>query len=124
MAIQLTEPFSIAPGEWLAAATPDADDRALLRRVAARDAEALGEFFDRWEAPVHAFVARLIETAEARERVVEAVFWAVWQKTAGVDAPGAERVEGWMHALALGCCRAELAASRADERFRAGVPAV
>jgi len=85
----------------------------ILTRIGRGDAEALGCFYDRWEVPVHAFVARLIRDPEARERVVEAVFWAVWEHAGSYDS---SPVDQWMHALSIACCRAELEARLADSR--------
>jgi len=77
----------------------------VIKQISRGDLKALGWFYDRWEAPVHAFVARLIRDAEARERVVEAIFWAVWERAGSYDSTP---VDQWMHALALACCQAEL----------------
>jgi RNA polymerase sigma-70 factor (ECF subfamily) len=84
----------------------------LLPRIGHGDAEALALFYDRWEAPVHGFVSRLIRGPEARERVVEAVFWAVWEHAASYEGSSAP-IDQWLHALSIACCRAELAARRA-----------
>ena len=77
----------------------------VLEQVSRGDLKALGWFYDHLEAPVHAFVARLIRGAEARERVVEAIFWSVWERA---GSRGSTPVDAWVHALALACCRAEL----------------
>ena len=87
----------------------------VLARIGRGDVEALGLFYDRWERPVHAFVARLIRDPDARERVVEAVFWAVWEHAGGYHSVP---VDQWVHALALVCCRAELTASHAGTQSR------
>lgn len=83
----------------------------LLPRIAHKDVDALALFYDRWEAPVHAFVARLVPP-EARERVVEAVFWAVWEHAAD-HARLSLPIDRWLHAHCIACCRSELATGRA-----------
>ena len=98
----LQEPF---PRASATLETPADDPAGILARIGRGDAEALGWFYDRWEAPVHAFVARLIPGPEARERVVEAVFWAVWERAGSYDSTPLDQ---WMHALSIACCRAEL----------------
>jgi DNA-directed RNA polymerase specialized sigma24 family protein len=87
----------------------------MLARIGRGDVEALGSFYDQWERSVHGFVARLIRDPDARERVVEAVFWAVWEHADSYDSVP---VDQWVHALALVCCRAELTAPRAETRGR------
>jgi DNA-directed RNA polymerase specialized sigma24 family protein len=88
----------------------------VIKQVSRGDLKALGWFYDRWEAPVHAFVARLVRDAEARERVVEAIFWAVWERA---GSRGSTPVDEWVHALALACCRAELEQERTRSRGEA-----
>jgi DNA-directed RNA polymerase specialized sigma24 family protein len=95
----------------------------LLPRIGHGDAEALALFYDRWEARVHDFVCRFVRGEEARERLVEAVFWCVWEHAAGHEGSSTP-IDQWLHALAVACCRAELAATRApapprDARHRA-----
>jgi DNA-directed RNA polymerase specialized sigma24 family protein len=82
-----------------------------LKQIAHRDPEALGRFYDRWEAPVHAFVARLIGDAEAQERVMDEIFWTVWERAGSRDSTP---VEAWVHTLAVACCQAELKTIRGD----------
>jgi DNA-directed RNA polymerase specialized sigma24 family protein len=93
------------------------DPSETLARIGRGDADALGWFYDRWEAPVHAFVARLIRGPEAQERVVEAIFWAVWERAGSYDSTP---VDQWVHALSIGCCRAELERHRMRSRGAAG----
>jgi DNA-directed RNA polymerase specialized sigma24 family protein len=99
---------------------PFAPPSELLTRIGDGDAEALGRFYDRWEAPVHAFVARLVRGPEAQERVVEAIFWQVWERA---GSRGSTPVDPWMHALAVTCCRAELSQRRGQRRGAAEEPA-
>jgi hypothetical protein len=77
----------------------------VIKQISRGDLKALGWCYDRWAAPVHAFVARLVRGADAQERVVEAIFWAMWERAGSYDSTP---VDQWMHALALACCQAEL----------------
>ncbi len=54
-------------------------DRALMRRVAAGDQEALSELMGRWSRPVYSLAFRILRSAEAAEEVTQDVFLKVWR---------------------------------------------
>lgn len=66
------EQNAVAPGA--------SDDGKVLRRMAAHDEAALGEFYDRWNPLVHAVVLRIVREREDVEDVVEEVFWQAWRQ--------------------------------------------
>ena len=59
--------------------TTDEADVSLVHRMASGDAEALGEFHDRWHSYVYVMVARRVSARNDRDDVIEAIFWQAWQ---------------------------------------------
>jgi RNA polymerase sigma-70 factor (ECF subfamily) len=81
----------------------------LMRRVQARDQQALGTLYDLLSPLVNAVVLRILsDTAETEEVLVE-TFWQVWNGAASYDAARGT-VEGWVITMAR---------SRALDRLRA-----
>ena len=61
-------------------------DVALIRRMAARDASALGEFYDRYSALMFSVAVRILnDTAEA-EDVLQEAFGQIWEKAELFDS--------------------------------------
>ncbi len=60
---------------------PDkADDARLIERIAAGDAEALGELYDRYGRVAFGMVYRMLPGPEAAEEVAQDAFHAVWRQ--------------------------------------------
>lgn len=58
----------------------------LLGRVAARDLQALSEFYDQTAAPLFSLALRIIGDASEAEEIVQDVFVQIWEKAATFDA--------------------------------------
>lgn len=76
-----------------------ADDAQLLRQMAAGNEQALGVFYDRWHALVHAVVLRVLRVSDDVEDVVEETFWQAWRQAGRYEsARGA--VQTWILTIA------------------------
>ena len=72
---------------------------ALLDRIAAGDADALGDLYDRYGRVVFGVLYRLLGVPEAAEEVTQDAFHAVWRRAASYRADrGAVRT--WLLAIA------------------------
>ena len=60
----------------------NAEDEALLARIAAEDAAALGELYDRYGRVVFGVLYRLLGVPEPAEEVAQDAFHAVWRRAA------------------------------------------
>lgn len=85
-------------------AAADADDKAAVdaaavRRVAAGDATALAELYERYGRVVHAFAYRITGDAGAAEECTQDVFVALWRRAADFD-PARARLSTWLVAVA------------------------
>ena len=74
-------------------------DAMLVRRVAARDPDALGELYDRYGRVVHAIAYRMLGTPDAAEEVTQDVFHAVWVRI-GSYREDRGTFRGWLLAIA------------------------
>ena len=75
------------------------EDAALLTRIAAGDADALGELYDRYGRVVFGVLYRLLGAPEPAEEVTQDAFHAVWRKAATYRTDrGAVRT--WLLAIA------------------------
>jgi RNA polymerase sigma-70 factor (ECF subfamily) len=74
-------------------------DRALIARVAARDADALGALYDRYGRLMFGVLRALLPTPESAEEVVQDAFHAVW-RNAGSYAAERGSVRTWLLAIA------------------------
>lgn len=75
------------------------DDAALVRRMAAGDADALGSFYDRWAAAVQAVTLAIVHERSEAEDVVEETFWQAWRQASRYDA-GRGTVSAWLLTIA------------------------
>jgi RNA polymerase sigma-70 factor (ECF subfamily) len=74
-------------------------DRALMARVAARDAEALGALYDRYGRLVFGVLRALLPSPETAEEVIQDSFHAIWRAAGGyTEARGSVRT--WLLAIA------------------------
>jgi len=85
------------------------DDVALLSRMRDGDEQALGTFYDRWHALVHAVAQRIIRNSDDVDDVVEDTFWQAWRQARRYEA-GRGSVQTWLLTIAR---------SRALDRVRA-----
>jgi len=88
--------------------TAGADDRALLRAVAARDKEALRQLYARHSAVLFALALKVLSDRAEAEDVLQEAFIQVW-KTAGSFDEGRGKPIGWLIMLTR---------SRAIDRLR------
>jgi RNA polymerase sigma-70 factor (ECF subfamily) len=75
------------------------DDAALVRRMAAGDADAVGPFYDRWSAAVQAVALAIVRERPEAEDVVEETFWQAWRQAARFD-PRRGTVSAWLLTIA------------------------
>jgi RNA polymerase sigma-70 factor, ECF subfamily len=87
----------------------NADDAALVLRVARGDERALGALYDRWSPLVFSLCAHILGDDDEAEEAVEETFWQAWRQAARYDA-GRGAVSTWLTTIAR---------SRALDRLRA-----
>lgn len=79
--------------------------RETLEKIRARDADALGQLFDRHFRRLYNLALRLLGSREAAEDAIQEVFLRVYQKADQLDAgrdPGP-----WLTTITLNACRAQ-----------------
>jgi RNA polymerase sigma-70 factor (ECF subfamily) len=81
-------------------------DRALMARVQAGEAAALGALMARWERPVKAVIARLVLNAREAEELAQETFVRVWQQREKYRADA--EVRPWIFAIAVNLARNRL----------------
>ncbi len=74
-------------------------DEALIGRMRAGDADALGPFYDRWAPLVHPFALHLLVEREEAEDVVEETYWQAWRQADRYDATRSD-VPTWLFMIA------------------------
>lgn len=79
----------------------DPAERALLRRMAGGDREALAALYRPYRRRLGRFLSRLTRRADVVDEVVNDCFWIVWQK-AGTFR-GDSRVSTWIMGIAYRC---------------------
>jgi RNA polymerase sigma-70 factor (ECF subfamily) len=84
-------------------------DTRLLDRIAARDADALGEMYDRHSRLLHGLVRQILRDSSEAEEVLQEVFLQVWNRAETYDA-GLGSPIGWL---------VRVARNRAIDRLRA-----
>lgn len=87
----------------------DVDERDLLSRLAARDRDAMREFFLLYHRRLARFLARVTSRRDLIEEIVNDTLLIVWQRAA--EFRGGSRVSTWVMAIAwrhaLKSCRRE-----------------
>jgi RNA polymerase sigma-70 factor (ECF subfamily) len=78
-------------------------DGELLRRLEAREAEALEALYGRYSAYVMGISLRILGAREEAEEVVQDVFWQLWKATLSYD-PGRGRFSTWLFSVARNRC--------------------
>lgn len=74
-------------------------DRALVRRVAARDEPALATLYDRYAAQVHGLALAILRDPALAEEVTHDVFLRVWEQPGAYD-PTRGTFAGWLFRVA------------------------
>jgi len=74
-------------------------DAAAMRRLAAGDADALRELYERYGRIIYSFAYRLTRDAGLAEECTQDVFVAVWRRAADYD-PERARLTTWMFVVA------------------------
>jgi RNA polymerase sigma-70 factor (ECF subfamily) len=92
----------------------NADDVALIRRMADADETALGALYDQWNRSLYSLVLHLLKDADEAEDVVEETFWQAWRKASTYE-PSKGAVSTWL--LTIGRRKA-LDRLRARKRHR------
>ena len=92
----------------------NADDVALIRRMADADETALGALYDQWNRSLYSLVLHLLKDADEAEDVVEETFWQAWRKASTYE-PSRGAVSTWL--LTIGRRKA-LDRLRARKRHR------
>ena len=90
--------------------TGQAELQAVLLRIASRDEQALGLFYDLTLSRIYGLILRVVRNPSDAEEVVSDVYLQVWEK-AGDFSPQRGRVLAWLKTLAW---------SRAMDRQRRG----
>jgi RNA polymerase sigma-70 factor (ECF subfamily) len=62
------------------------DAAALIARIADRDREAFGRFYDAFAGMAFGVIRRIVRDAAAAEDVLQDVFWQIWQDASQYDA--------------------------------------
>lgn len=120
-----TPPPPKQPGADAARSSRAGDDLALLRRIAAREQDALGELYDRYGGLLLGLATRVLGRPGEAEEVVQETFIQVWNKARSYD-PTRSSVSTWLILLgrsrAIDRLRSRKAAERAGEALRAESP--
>ena len=85
------------------------EERALVRRMAAGDQDALGELYDRCSSLVYSIAHHVVGRDDDAEEVVEETFWQAWRQADRYEG-GRASVSTWLGMMAR---------SRALDRLRA-----
>lgn len=75
------------------------EDRDLIRRMAARDADALDSFYSRHNRLAFTLIFRIVGSRDDAEDVLVDVFWQVWQQAARYDVSRGKPV-AWLLTIA------------------------
>lgn len=91
------------------------DDLSLLSKLASRDAEALGQLYDRYGRLAYTIALRVTGSREVAEEVVQDAFYNVWRDAASFR-PQSGSVAGWVSSIV----RHRAIDATRSKRFRAG----
>ena len=72
---------------------------ALMRRIQARDQQALGALYDHLAPVLNALLVRILGDRQEAEDILGDTFWQMWQNAASYE-PSRGTVEGWAISIA------------------------
>ena len=75
------------------------EDRELIQRMAAKDANALDTFYTCYNRVAFSFVLRIVGNREDAEDVLTDVFWQVWQQSSRYDSSRGKPI-AWLLTIA------------------------
>jgi RNA polymerase sigma-70 factor (ECF subfamily) len=90
-------------------------DIALLDRIGARDAEAVGELYDRRSRLLYGLILRILRDRSEAEKVLQEVFVLVWKRSATYN-PALGSPEAWLVGIARNRAIDRLRANRVRRR--------
>jgi RNA polymerase sigma-70 factor (ECF subfamily) len=95
-------------------------DELLIKRVCARDVEAFGVLYRRYELRVFNFLFRCAGNRALAEDLLQETFWRVWQAARTFD-PARGGFPSWLYRVALNAARSELGLKRYSCESRNGI---
>lgn len=75
------------------------EDRQLIQRMAAKDADALDAFYARYNRIAFGLIFRIVGNRPDAEDVLTDVFWQIWQQSARYDSSRGKPL-GWLLTIA------------------------
>ena len=96
--MNLVERRDREPGTGDVTGFDDTRDRALLKRIAARDRGALEALYNQYHRRLARFLTRVTFRYELAEEVINDTLWIVWQQAG--EFRGAARVSTWIMGIA------------------------
>ena len=98
----------------------DSQERALLRRMADGDREALATLYRPYRRRLLRFLSRMTRRADVADEVINDCFWIVWQKAGSFR--GESRVSTWIMGIAYRCALKSLRQHGEDDAAEADWP--
>ena len=91
-------------------------DEQLMRRIAARDAEAFDALRERWESAVRRRLLSIVRNAETAEDLCQETFLRVWTKSEQWDGGGS--AESWLMRIATNLALNHLRTTRRRKEIK------
>jgi RNA polymerase sigma-70 factor (ECF subfamily) len=101
----------------------EADDQALVRRMALKDPSALEAFYDRYHRVAFSLVLRIVRVRQEAEDVLAEVFWQVWRQSARYT-PSRGKPLAWLLTIARTRAIDSLRASHRRPQVESGRDAI
>lgn len=102
-------------------------DEELVRKMAARETRALGDFYDRYAGQVLGFLLKILGSRADAEDVLQETFWQAWNSSPQFD-PRRCSVRGWFYLLArsraIDCLRRRRSNQELDSRLQPATTAL
>ncbi|SFM14786.1 RNA polymerase sigma-70 factor, ECF subfamily [Paenibacillus sp. 1_12] len=73
-------------------------DQELMKRIAAKDEEALKQLYDHYEKPIYSFAYRMVRDAMMSEEIVQELFLRIWNTAERFDGTQG-KLTSWMFTL-------------------------
>ena len=96
-------------------------DLALLERIGARDAEAVGELYDRYNRLLFGLILRIVRDRSEAEEILQEVFVLVWNRVV-TFSPAAGSPAAWLVGITRNRAIDRLRANAARQRAIAAAP--